>query len=110
MINKKNIQEEIEKTLQSIDGSERAKANPFLFTRIQAKMERGKSGWAKATGFMSRPAFAIAIVAFVLLANAVTIYSSRQDALIPGANSSVSSELPEEYNLAVNTFYDYETP
>jgi len=111
MINKKNIQEEIEKTLQSIDGAERAKANPFLFTRIQARLDARKSGWANIISFMSRPVFAYAVIAFVLLANAWTIYSHKEESDLQGSSViSTSSDLPEEYNLAVNTFYDYETP
>jgi hypothetical protein len=41
MTSKEKIQQEIEETLQSLDGVKRAEANPFLFTRI-------KAGWIKA--------------------------------------------------------------
>ena len=40
MNDKKRIQEEVEKTLESLDGIQRAAANPYLFTRIKARVEK----------------------------------------------------------------------
>ena len=47
MTSKEKIQQEIEQTLQSLDGVKRAEANPFLFTRIQARMNKKASGWER---------------------------------------------------------------
>ncbi|MBI1343494.1 MAG: hypothetical protein GC171_11225 [Terrimonas sp.] len=112
MINKNSIQDEINRTLESLDGAERARANPFLFTRIQAKMNREKSVWSMLLGTISRPAFAFAIIAFILLANIWTLYqgNNRTDSANSAFQAATAADLPEEYNLAVNTFYDYETP
>lgn len=107
----KDILQEIEKTLGSIDGVSRAAANPFLYTRIRAKLDKQQNIWAKTIGFITRPAFAVLIIVLVLSANVVTLYSSRtpsQSSASQAANTS--SDLPAEYDLAVNTFYDYETP
>ncbi|NJO24923.1 MAG: hypothetical protein HC867_02710 [Bacteroidia bacterium] len=110
MKDRNKIQEEIEKTLQSLDNVKRAQANPFLFTRIKAKMEEAQNGWSRLAGFISRPAFAIGIVCFVLLINAWILYSGSGSDAASGQVQQVFSENSDEYNLAVNTFYDYETP
>ena len=51
---KKRIQEEVEKTLESLDGIQRAVANPYLFTRIEARLEKEeKSFWSRTLTFIS---------------------------------------------------------
>ena len=40
MNDKKRIQEEVEKTLESLNGIQKAPANPYLFTRIKARVEK----------------------------------------------------------------------
>lgn len=108
----KDILQEIEKTLNSIDGVSRAAANPFLYTRIRARLDKRQNIWAKTIGFITRPAFAVLIIVLVLSANVVTLYSSRTPSLSSASAQAAgtASDLPAEYDLAVNTFYDYETP
>ena len=45
-----NIDQEIEKTMNSLSGVQRAVSNPFLHTRIEAKLDERKSyhKWAMA--------------------------------------------------------------
>lgn len=107
----RNIQELVDKALQSLDQVERARANPFLYTRVQARLEALHSPWEQTLGFITRPVVAIALVILVLLANAWIVY---QGSPAPDPSSSVAttanSEETEGYGLAVNTFYDYEIP
>jgi hypothetical protein len=61
------LNELIDSTLNSIDGVQRAGAKPYLFTRLQAKMQRSEETiWDKALYFLSKPAVAFTCVALVV--------------------------------------------
>lgn len=59
----------INQTLNSLDGISRATANPFLYTRIMAKLRQQQNPWEKAARFIARPAFAVLLIAFALFIN-----------------------------------------
>jgi hypothetical protein len=69
MTSKEKIQQEIEQTLQCLDGVKRAEANPFLFTRIKARMNKRANVWERTFSFISKPAIAVAIVVLVMAVN-----------------------------------------
>jgi len=111
MTSKEKIQQEIEQTLQCLDGVKRAEANPFLFTRIQARMKKNSGRWEERTfSFISRPVIAIAIVLLVMAVNGWALWggSGSNEVALTGDISTVS-ELANEYNVvaSVNN-YDYE--
>lgn len=108
MTSKEKIQQEIEQTLQCLDGVKRAEANPFLFTRIQARMAKKDSVWERAFSFISRPAIAVAIVLLVMTVNGWALLGSNSNDNAIGDSANVS-ELANEYNVvaSVNN-YDYE--
>ena len=103
---KKHIQQEVDKTLNSLDGIRKAEANPWLFTRIKAGLEREeKSVWSKAISFIGKPAIAIAAILLVVVINASVIFKSGS-----GQTQSMGQD-PEqifasEYNLSDTTIYD----
>ena len=106
MTPKEKIQQEIERTLQSLDGVKRAEANPFLFTRIKARMNKKANGWEWIFSFVSKPAIAIAIILLVMAVNGWALWGSNSGENIsdPGA-----SELANEYNTVASlSNYDYE--
>ena len=110
MTSKEKIQLEIEKTLESLDGATRAEANPFLFTRIKARMDKRANGWDGVFSFIGRPVIAIAIVVIVLAVNGWALWDSGTDETLTTDNGTASvSELATEYNTvaSVNN-YDYE--
>ena len=106
MTPKDKIQQEIEQTLKSLDNVKRAEANPFLFTRIKARMEKKPGVWELITSFVSRPVIAIAIVILVMAINGWALWGSKSDEVVVASDSS---ELANEYNTvaSVNN-YDYE--
>ena len=108
MTPKDKIQQEIEQTLQSLDGMKRAEANPFLFTRIKARMDRKRGGWEWIFSFVSRPAIAIAIVLLVMTVNGWALWGGTGSGETITAGND-ASELANEYNIvaSVNN-YDYE--
>jgi hypothetical protein len=109
MTTKEQIQQEIDQTLQSLEGTKRAEANPFLFTRIQARMNKRSSRWEEKTfSFISRPAIAFAIVVLVMAVNGWALFGSGSNETT-GTDTANVSELANEYNVvaSVNN-YDYE--
>ena len=108
MTSKEKIQQEIERTLQSLDEVKRAQANPFLFTRIKSRMNTKDNGWERIIfSFISRPAIAIAIVVIVMAVNGWALWGSGTNEATTGETSF--SELANEYNtVASASNYDYE--
>ena len=111
MTSKEKIQQEIEQTLQCLDGAKRAEANLFLFTRIQARMNKKSSRWEERTfSFISKPAIAVAIVVLVMAVNGWALWDNSGS----GANETATidtnvSELASEYNVVASVDnYDYE--
>lgn len=74
------IQNEVERTLNSLDVMQRAEASPFFYTRLTAKMEASPvSVWTKALAFLSQPAVSISLLFFFLLLNGYLVFSSLQE-------------------------------
>jgi hypothetical protein len=108
MTSKEKIQQEIEQTLQCLDGAKRAEANPFLFTRIKARMAKKDSEWERAFSFVSKPAIAVAIVLLVMTVNGWALLGSDSNDNVIGDTANVS-ELANEYNVVASVDnYDYE--
>ena len=92
------IEEQVEKTLNSLDGTERAKSNPFMFTRIQARLQSDNSQWTAAARVLNRPVFAIATLLLVILMNAAIFLQNNE----PANNNNIQEEeqlFAREYNL-----------
>ena len=109
MTSKEKIQQEIEQTLQCLDGVKRAESNPFLFTRIQARMNKRSSRWEERTfSFISKPAIAIAIVVLVMAVNGWALWGGSGTGETVTADTNVS-ELANDYNVVASVDnYDYE--
>lgn len=107
MSNKYLIQQEVEKTLQSLDGIERAEVRPFLFTRIKARMLR-KNGWGKISSFISRPVIALAVLLPVIVINAVVVFNRGSENGTDTGINTVASSITEEYISTYTTIADYE--
>lgn len=107
MNNKSDIQNKVQATMISLDGITSATPGPFFFTRVQARLNKAnKNIWEKVSAFIARPTVAIAMVSFVILINtaAVLKYKTSSNLSLDQTDQSVY----EEFNVAVNTFYDYE--
>ena len=99
MKNKMQIQQEVDKTLESLDGIQRAGSNPYLFTRVKAALQKEeKSAWGRAIQFMGRPAVAIATIMIILMINVAVFFSVR---------SSKSSE--EDQQLYASEYFSNST-
>ena len=111
MTQKEKIQQEIEKTLESLNGMKRAEANPFLFTRIQARMQRKAGWWDRTFSFASKPLFALAILALVMAMNGWSYFGNTTPAetLVTDTETTSLPEFEREYKFITSTdSYDYE--
>lgn len=97
--------------MRSLDHVERAKANPFLYTRVHAKLAAApRTVWEQVTSYISRPAIAMAVLCLVILTNAAVVYwqSAPEDAM--AVTDQPQPALTEEYHMSVAAIYDDETP
>ena len=117
MDKKKKMNEEVKKTLNSIEGIKKEEISPFFYTRAQARLDEYKSGQAKVkpSGFMPgfRLGYAFAVVLLVL--NLVTGYSylTESSDSINEEGSEDKTEmtredyiksLAEEYSIGTNDY------
>jgi len=105
MKNKQDIQDAVDKTMDSLDGLQRAMPRPFLFTRIKARLVREeKSFWSRALDFIGRPAVAMATVVIAVIINATVFFEFQSE---PAQNAQDEEQVfASEYNLSTNTIYD----
>ena len=101
------IQQEVDKTLESLDGIQRAQANPYLFTRVKAALQKEVSGpWATAIQFMGRPVVAIATIIIVLMINIAVFFTVRSHVIEEDqqlyASEYVSNSIMSDYENATN--------
>ena len=104
-----DIEKRIDDTLNSFDNMRRAEANPFLFTRIQARLQQTRSGLERVVLLAGKPAFAFLVLVIVLFTNMVVVLKGSAD------GSAVTQEqaqfaVADEYDLNVPSLYDYENP
>lgn len=113
MTQKEKIGQEIEKTLESFNGIQRAQSNPYLFTRIKARMSKRTSGaWERTFSFVSKPLVALAVLALVMAMNGWSYYGNSASPSSGPLISEETANLPEfenEYSMITSTdSYDYE--
>jgi hypothetical protein len=102
MHNNEQMGQWADKVLNSFDGGARAKPQPFLFTRLRARMERqADTGWEKAVRLLGRPAVAIAGLCLLLAINLGTVFASPDERT--GEELTVA---PDELSGTVTVLYD----
>src|SRR4030095_6094165 len=105
MSNKNRIQEEVEKTLNSLDGLQRAAANPYLFTRVKARLENDeKSFWGRALTLISRPSVAVPAIVLTILINTAIFFEFKSEKVQTPQDEEQA--FAREYNLGDNTIYE----
>jgi uncharacterized membrane protein YdfJ with MMPL/SSD domain len=96
MSDNNNIGQRVNAVLNSMDGAQRATANPYLYTRIQAALHRQPDTyWERLGRLMARPSIAIAGIVVVIALNLAVVIShtNKADAL-------------EEMTLNTDDFYE----
>lgn len=82
-----------DQVLGSIDGMERATANPFLYTRIMAQLNQPESNWEKVANWISKPGFAFGAVALFL---SINVWVFIKDKEANSANMAVKARQTEQ--------------
>lgn len=105
MSSKKQIEQRVEETLTSIDGIQRASANPYLFTRIKARLEREDGFWSNAISFLRRPVVAVSVIVLAAFINGIVFFEFRSEPVTTALQDD-EQVFASEYNLTDNTIYD----
>jgi hypothetical protein len=83
-------EQKIAEALSSVEGIRRASANPFLYTRIQARLQRKQPVWEKIESWITRPGFAVLVIAMAVTLNlwvAINNNGSRSISKAPAAQT-----------------------
>jgi hypothetical protein len=101
------IHKKIDDVMQSMDGIDRASPRPFLFTRLEARMQNEKNIWGKLSSFVARPFVAFACICFVLIINTMVIFLSNNsgNTLTQQGNELTTAD---EYSQVSTTLYEFE--
>lgn len=91
----KNINNEIEKTLQSWDNIERFEANPFLYTRIEQKIKNLETPPERLNKSWIWQPVLIAVIVVVNFFTIATAFSNNE------TQSSVYEVIADQYNLSI---------
>src|SRR5882757_9235439 len=99
-----NKQERIDKmteeAMDSLDGSKRATAKPYLFTRLMARMERqNENAWDNVGRFIARPAVVIAGLCMIIAVNVMVIASNNSTAA--GTSVAEQSATQDEFSTSI---------
>jgi len=93
-----NIEEEIQKTLDSVDAVQRVEGNPFLYTRLQERLKSNRKNSVGNRNVLS-PVWQFALVAFLLFANG---YVLLQSTYFNSPSEATIDEFATEYELTPN--------
>lgn len=101
------LNKKIDDVMQSMDGIKRASPRPFLFTRLEARMQNERNIWSRISSFVSRPVVAFACICFVLVINSMVIlFSNNSSNSTPQQNADLVTA--DEYSQVSYNIYDFE--
>jgi hypothetical protein len=102
-----HINKLIDEALSSLDGAERATPKPYLFTRLNARMQNDpENSWDAVLKFISRPVVALAGLCLVITINAAVVSSNYSGQTTTAAEEQYASA--DEYNTSVAVLNDIE--
>ncbi len=102
------IQSNVEAALGSLDGLQRAEANPYLHTRVLARLHNRRkpaTAWDTAARWVAKPVFAAAIMVMVIAVNYAILSKSKERQL--HASQDIENVLSAEY--ATTNMYSLES-
>jgi hypothetical protein len=103
-----HIGKKADKTLDSLQGIQKAEPNPYFFTRVKARLDRNqKNVWETTGSFLARPVVAIAGLCLIL---AVNVFIVLQKDTASSTNYVLdNNQVTEDENIfAAADTYDYE--
>lgn len=102
--------EKVDQSLESLEGISRATPAPYLLTRINARLlkETQPNFWSRAGAFLSRPVTAVCGLTLFLIINVVAV--NVFDKTNSSRSSGASAQPATNYDFAINVsgIYDIE--
>jgi len=99
----------IEQAIHSADGIQKASPEPYLLTRINARLAQQKDTvWERVLWFIGRPAVAISGLCLLIIINVLVVINNQPDA-VTAMNEQVQNP-PDEFSNTIATIYDNENP
>lgn len=100
------IAEEVEKTLDSLEGLAQAKPRPFFYTRLEAALEKHHQSAVKERfNWMPKPAFIWSALGLVVVLNIFSAINYATHAPVSrtdlSQNSETAQDFASEYGLEV---------
>ncbi len=101
-MNLKDKKQEVDLVLDSLEGMRQATPNPFLYTRIRARMaNRTRTVWEKVSDGLAKPWVAASLAAILILLNAFIVLNA--------SGGDDAGQVPEEHLIASNADYTTHT-
>jgi hypothetical protein len=108
-----NRNKRVEEILSSLDGSKRAAATDFFYTRLRARMlarlegSEGDLNKTYSRSWKLRPVYIVSALLLVLAINAFVFLNGQNETTTADNNESVQQSIAAEYSLNDNnTVYD----
>jgi|WetSurMetagenome_2_1015567.scaffolds.fasta_scaffold08547_4 hypothetical protein len=98
-----NIEEQIEQTLQSIEGIKSVEVSPYLYSKIKNDMQGGKIQ-NKHESYRIRYAI---VVALIIILNVITLITFQETKSSTSVSASDSQELFAKEYFFTNNFYQF---
>lgn len=110
MKQRRDIQQETENTMRSLDGVQRAEPSAYFYTRLMARMQQARPGdaWDRLIMLITRPSIAITAVVLILAANGFMFVSQLKNSGELVEATAVQQAFADEYELGITTIYEYE--
>ncbi len=96
-----------DRIIHSLDGINRAVADPHLYTRILSGLIKEENWWTRMASFLSRPVVAWALVLVMAGSNLWIIFSEQHTGL--DDNSDPLTSLAQEYHFQQPGLLDQNT-
>ena len=111
MESRKSTLEEIESTLQSIDGISRADMPPFFYTRLQAKLEKRSAIHTPFWMVLTRPVVSLVTLSLLVILNvaAISYYMRSSSQNVTEESVSGIQKFAQEYDLDASSVYTNKT-
>lgn len=105
-----DIEQRIDRTLESLDGLQRAQPAPWFYTRLRARLERNEpvTVWERMGSFLSRPAVVVAGLCVILVANVTILLKQPAAPAAPNTVAQSETVVESESLIASSSSFDYE--
>ena len=107
---KNHIEDEVRKTMLSLDGMAQAGPRPFFYSRLTARMERNAE--SSSISLELAPVYRrviMGVLAFLITANVITVTLMMGEKTISETTVTQESEFFDQYYMPVTTIDNLET-